>query len=91
MARAGPEPVGVGVTGGDDPAGLAPRRSASCREALRVRGDSGCLREGARSYAKRVPTQRCGPALRFRRRGHLLALLTQLALRSDVRVERHRA
>ena len=21
----------------------------------------GCLREGARSYAKRVPTQRCGP------------------------------
>ena len=23
--------------------------------------DPGCLREGARSYAKRVPTQRCGP------------------------------
>ena len=59
--------------------------------ALRLKRSSGCLREGARSYAKRVPTQRCGPALRFRRRGPSgPAHATGPAVRR-VRVERHRA
>ena len=51
---------------------------------------SGCLRERAKSYAKPVPPQ----VSRSKHSGlggeDLLALLTQLALGSDVPVERHR-
>ena len=43
MARAGPEPVGVGVTGGDGPAGLAPRGAHRVGSTTRARG----LGEGA--------------------------------------------
>ena len=47
---------------------------------------SGCLREGARSYAK--PDPRHGPPIQEART--FLALLAQLVLRADVPVERHR-
>ena len=43
MARDGPEPVGVGVTGGDGPAGLAPRGAHRVGSTTRARG----LGEGA--------------------------------------------
>ena len=46
----------------------------------------GCLREEAKFYVKRVPAHRAG--FRFRSRGSS-GLLAQLALRSDVPVERH--